>query len=209
MNEHNSALQHAAIGSGVACRRNVKGGVVDCEACLWIAQSEALQRIEPNLHPTFFQIVQAVSDTGKTGLEISTLLVRSFVFLPLFGISTTYICWRKAQMNASAQSIHSILATIRALHIPLLFSTGYTKNRLVSARFIKHWTVPVVPREQADTSDEIIETHKEAFAFPRRWLDIHGDTISSIWAAGLASVLGWITLRPGISEVGSFTVLPL
>ena len=72
--------------------------------------------------------------------------------------------------------------------IPQVYWTGYESLVLVSARFIAKWSVIVA-------KDPICNL------FPRRWLDIRGNRVSSFWQAALRAIMGLIIFRPGISQV--------
>ncbi|OAX31494.1 hypothetical protein K503DRAFT_80455, partial [Rhizopogon vinicolor AM-OR11-026] len=44
------------------------------------------------------------------------------------------------------------------------------------------------------------EPNLTTLALPRRWLDIHGDTIRGTWDADLHAVMDIIVFHPGISQ---------
>ena len=75
--------------------------------------------------------------------------------------------------------------------IPQVYWTGYESLVLVSAHFIAKWGVNV----SKDPMSSL---------FPRRWLDIKGNKVSSFWHAALRSVMGSVIFRPGISQVKYF-----
>lgn len=74
--------------------------------------------------------------------------------------------------------------------IPQVYWTGYESLILVSAHFIAKWGVNV----SKDPMSSL---------FPRRWLDIKGNKVSSFWHAALRSVMGSVIFRPGISQVNN------
>jgi len=80
--------------------------------------------------------------------------------------------------------------------VPLVYWTGYESLTLVTAPFIKHWSVTIseVPLQRI---------------FPRRWLDTEGRKIAEFWEAALRSVLGLVVSRPGISQVWILKLGPL
>lgn len=72
--------------------------------------------------------------------------------------------------------------------VPLIYWTGYASLALVSALFIRHWSVKV-------SESPLVRI------FPRRWLDTEGRKVREFWEAALKAVLGLVIFRPGISQV--------
>ncbi|OAX37287.1 hypothetical protein K503DRAFT_866963 [Rhizopogon vinicolor AM-OR11-026] len=72
---------------------------------------------------------------------------------------------------------------------PLILWVGYSAPVIVSSLYARAWTVEIVG-----------EPNLTALALPRRWLDIHGDTIRGTWDAALHAVMGIIVFHPGISQ---------
>lgn len=73
--------------------------------------------------------------------------------------------------------------------VPLIFWTGYASLSLVSALFVKSWSIKI-------SESPVVRI------FPRRWLDTQGHQIVEYWQAALRAVLGLVIFRPGISQVG-------
>jgi transcription factor C subunit 3 len=73
--------------------------------------------------------------------------------------------------------------------VPLIYWVGYASLSLVSALFVKSWSIKI-------SESPVVRI------FPRRWLDTQGRQVVEYWQAALKAVLGLIIFRPGISEVG-------
>jgi hypothetical protein len=75
--------------------------------------------------------------------------------------------------------------------VPLIYSLGYASLSLVSALFVRGWSIQI-------SESPVVRI------FPRRWLDTQGRQVVEYWQAALKAVLGLVVFRPGISEVGGF-----
>lgn len=73
---------------------------------------------------------------------------------------------------------------------PLVLWVGYSAPVIVSSLYARVWTVEITKEPNLTT-----------LVLPRRWLDIHGDTIRATWDAAVHAVMGVIILHPGISQV--------
>lgn len=101
-----------------------------------------------------------------------------------------YIQVSSSTTSSRLQKLSTVNQMVEA-SIPQVYWTGYESLILVSAHFIAKWGVNV-------TKDPMFSL------FPRRWLDIKGNKVSSFWHAALRSVMGSVIFRPGISQVKCF-----
>ncbi|KAL5535246.1 hypothetical protein ACEPAF_3340 [Sanghuangporus sanghuang] len=95
----------------------------------------------------------------------------------------------KEHMDYASGAFNSVLHSLHTLRIPLLYLTGYNSTIVVSAKYTNAWTV-TVPASSAPVSRIL----------PRRWLDLNGNLVNTVWESGLRAVVGLIHLRPGISQ---------
>ena len=86
-----------------------------------------------------------------------------------------------------------VIGVIHRLHTirePLIYLSGYSSTIIVSAKYISRWAL-TLPGENTPITR----------VMPRRWLDLTGSRVRSVWEAGIRAVVGLIHLRPGISQV--------
>ncbi|KAL5495552.1 hypothetical protein ACEPAI_1015 [Sanghuangporus weigelae] len=95
----------------------------------------------------------------------------------------------KDHMDYVSGAFDSILHSLHTLRVPLLYLTGYNSTIVVSAKYTNAWTV-TLPGSSAPVSRIL----------PRRWLDLNGNLVKTVWESGLRAVVGLIHLRPGISQ---------
>ncbi|KAL5534526.1 hypothetical protein ACEPAG_989 [Sanghuangporus baumii] len=95
----------------------------------------------------------------------------------------------KDHMDSASGAFYSILHSLHTLRVPLLYLTGYNSTIVVSAKYTIAWTV-TLPGSSAPVSRIL----------PRRWLDLNGNLVKTVWESGLRAVVGLIHLRPGISQ---------
>jgi hypothetical protein len=95
-------------------------------------------------------------------------------------------------LGLDKRSVQSLLERVDELAAPPFIQTGYAQPLLVSINHLGAWAVPV---GQSQDGDEPL-----AHVLPRRWLDIWGGQISTVWASAMRAVLGHVVLRPGITQ---------
>ncbi|TCD70634.1 hypothetical protein EIP91_002353 [Steccherinum ochraceum] len=96
----------------------------------------------------------------------------------------------KANFTASdAAKLSTVVTHLTDAPVPLAFWAGYKEIVLVSSTHVRAWTVVT---SQGD--DGLVR------AFPRRWLDLSGSLVKSVWDAALKAVMGVIVFRPGLTQ---------
>ena len=94
----------------------------------------------------------------------------------------------QSSLDISRAELLDVIQELSKATVPLVYWTGYESLTLVTAPFIKYWSITI--------SENPLRR-----VFPRRWLDTEGRKIAEFWEAALRSVLGLIVFRPGISQV--------
>ena len=84
--------------------------------------------------------------------------------------------------------MHKLVRRLTSSKYPLCYWVGYGHPVLVDRRHIQDWTV-------------LLPGSPLHLVFPRRWLNIKGEIMEDIWAAGLRAVVGVLVNRPGIPQV--------
>ena len=107
----------------------------------------------------------------------------------------------RAQAELEAFPRTTLFAVVQRMTdapVPLAHWTGYNAVVLVHAGAIRPWTV-VVSHHSAQAG--AAADGPQSIVFPRRWLDIYGRKLQDVWETALRAVLGFVLLRPGISQV--------
>ncbi|KAF8687602.1 B-block binding subunit of TFIIIC, partial [Rhizoctonia solani] len=86
----------------------------------------------------------------------------------------------------------ALLALTRA-NPPHAYILGYDQARIVSAKYLSDWTI------EASDGGEANQTESRLI-FPRRWLDIYGNTLEDVWTMSARVVIGAFVYRPCMSE---------
>jgi hypothetical protein len=152
---------------------------------------QCLQARENSLSaPSQLYLVRALHDAGPPGLPISEAMV---------GLSTSVtesmLIIPQDILKMDPQTLLQILPTLTEATPPLAYVLGYDQARIVSAFHLSEWTVQVTS-PAADSSQT-----RPKLVFPRRWLDIYGRVIESVWTMALRTVAGAFMYRPSMSEV--------
>jgi len=93
------------------------------------------------------------------------------------------------------QDVHRAINSFSTCSPPLVYCIAYgCTPRIISATYIRTWTAII------KTQSEHTGTTHETLVLPRRWRDIHGDTIYDIWRTALKAVFSTVINRPGIPE---------
>ncbi|KAF9455017.1 hypothetical protein P691DRAFT_691292 [Macrolepiota fuliginosa MF-IS2] len=140
--------------------------LVDCANCLGKELVALKERSSSEHQELVSKVLEIVQNTGKDGITLPVLQI-------IAGLSTD-----------------NLLQTVQELErtsVPLVYRTGYSSSVLVSAPFIKYWSIKI--------SESPVQR-----VFPRRWLDTEGRKIGEYWEAALKAVLGLVIFRPGISQ---------
>ncbi|KIJ51348.1 hypothetical protein M422DRAFT_26765 [Sphaerobolus stellatus SS14] len=87
----------------------------------------------------------------------------------------------------SKTPVNSFLASINSKFQSTSYWLDYDRPVLVSSLHVEPWLV-------------LIPGPKKRYVFPRRWLNIKGERMESIWNAGLRAVIGLLLTRPGINQ---------
>ncbi|KAI0706049.1 hypothetical protein BC835DRAFT_1311874 [Cytidiella melzeri] len=178
--------QEMATWSGGAGTMRNLDMAVDCQACLHIEVASSADGDELSS-----KIWATLVDAGESGIAKQKL---------------------KILYNDVERS--RIVGILEQLVVrKLAFWTGYRDVVLVSAYFLKYWTVVIPfeasPRmstqgEPATLSDVVdsaaASTNPIARVLPRRWLNVDGGRIPEVWEAVCRAVIGTVVLRPGISQ---------
>ncbi|EIW64510.1 uncharacterized protein TRAVEDRAFT_139409 [Trametes versicolor FP-101664 SS1] len=166
-----------ADGDPAYCRRATED-LVDCQACLSQAEASLLTH-ELNEHEKVAaeKLLAVLRDAGAAGITKRQLLVQLDAF--------------------PAAAVKSAIQRATDAPVPLAHWTGYAAVALVSAAYIRPWTV-VVPAPENPEPDADPRTKR--MIFPRRWLDIYGRKLHEVWEAALRAAVALVLLRPGISQ---------
>ncbi|KAF5355772.1 hypothetical protein D9756_004049 [Leucocoprinus leucothites] len=156
----------AEDGQPASCKLLVgENSLIDCGPCLAKRIIELEHSSQEQLK-MLRRIMRIIHNAGKDGVTPSTL---------------------QAEIGTSRTELLNAIQTLSKATVPLVYWTGYISLVLVSAPFIKHWSI------------KICETPLQR-VFPRRWLDTEGCRIVEFWEAALKAVLGLVIFRPGISQ---------
>ncbi|ELU38518.1 b-block binding subunit of TFIIIC domain-containing protein [Rhizoctonia solani AG-1 IA] len=121
--------------------------------------------------PTDRTLREAVDNSGPYGLPLGEAVVSS-----------------SFPMDSPA----ALLALTRA-NPPHAYILGYDQARIVSAKYLSDWTI------EASDGGEANQTESRLI-FPRRWLDIYGNTLEDVWTMSARVVIGAFVYRPCMSE---------
>ncbi|KAG6837874.1 hypothetical protein H0H93_013027 [Arthromyces matolae] len=155
--ELNPAHGQSVDGEVASCRRMTNIGLVDCMVCLEEEWTSFNHSLSPQERELAMHILTVVRHAAEDGVSKSHLRLFSMV----------------KRMTDSP--------------VPLLFWAGYPALVLVSAAYVKNWTV-------------LVSKKPATRVFPRRWLDISGRKIVDFWDAALKAVMGIVIFRPGITH---------
>jgi len=123
---------------------------------------------------------QCIREVLKTVPEEAFILYGALDRLGASGCSKSVLNTLRAQLPVDSNS----LKALRKAKPPLVHWVGYNEALLVSSSHIRGWGVVL--------SDQLI--------LPRRWIDIFGNEMRDIWEASCRAVVGFVLMRPGITE---------
>jgi transcription factor C subunit 3 len=131
------------------------------------------------------KVLAAVHNAGRDGITPQVLRVspKSIIYNLL-----DWLCAFQTVAQIQKIDLISVIEELARTTVPWVYWTGYASLVLVSAPFIKYWSVKLSENPLRQI-------------FPRRWLDTDGCKIREFWQAALKAVLGLVIFRPGISHV--------
>ncbi|KAH9486640.1 Transcription factor tau subunit sfc3 [Psilocybe cubensis] len=168
-----SVEAHTDSGHGLSvenipacCRRLTGQGLIDCAMCLGDAWSIFRISLSQDDQETADWVLDIVSQRRESGIKKGDLI-------SLAGPRDLRVAIVVNQMVEA--------------EIPLIHWMGYDSLVLVSAQYLRKWTV-------------VVSEEPFVNALPRRWLDIRGNRVADFWQSGLRAVMGLIVFRPGITQ---------